>query len=302
METNELTTGETAGLDVSAEDMAAFDAEWGDAPAEESDFELNDESDAEEPRHQREEASTAEEAEKEADADGSNGQEGTPSVEESESDADKDELFTLKVLGAERQVSREELIQLAQKGSDYDHVRAERDQLRGAQSKSAEYENFLTELAAQAGTDIKGLIEMVRAQMPGNQESAEGKAPDQEKAEDRASQIVPPSDGNLSDADAAAPLAQGDREKEAQRQQTLSAFLSAYPQVQATDIPQEVWQESFRTGDLVGAYARYENKRLKAENETLKQNKKNAERSTGSRRSAGAATPKDPFDEAWDAF
>jgi hypothetical protein len=89
----------------------------------------------------------------------------------------------------------------------------------------------------------------------------------------------------------------------AQRQKAnVDAFLAAYPGVKAEDVPVEILQEGFANGDLVGAYARWENKQLKAELETLKQNQKNKERSTGSRKSAGASTPKDDFDDAWDSF
>ena len=89
----------------------------------------------------------------------------------------------------------------------------------------------------------------------------------------------------------------------------IRAFVNEFPDVKATDIPADVWAECSRTGDLAGAYRKYadglkdkEIARLTKENETLKQNQNNKDKSTGPRRSAGAATPKDPFDEAWDSF
>lgn len=51
-------------------------------------------------------------------------------VQEETEKADQPELFTLKNRDETRQVTREELIAMAQKGWDYDNVRQERDQLR----------------------------------------------------------------------------------------------------------------------------------------------------------------------------
>ena len=79
-------------------------------------------------------------------------------------------------------------------------------------------------------------------------------------------------------------------------------FMSAYPNVKAEDIPKEVWEDAGRTFDLTGAYLRYQNRQLQEEIKTLRQNNKNKERSTGSRKSVGSAKPKDDFDEAWDSF
>ena len=70
----------------------------------------------------------------------------------------------------------------------------------------------------------------------------------------------------------------------------------------------EVKKENQELYDMVGQRDE-EIKQLKEqlgnarkELETEKQNKMNKERSTGSRKSAGATTPKDDFDDAWDSF
>ena len=51
-----------------------------------------------------------------------------PAAEEQQ--ADQPELFTIKNRDETRQVTREQLVAMAQKGWDYDTVREERDQLR----------------------------------------------------------------------------------------------------------------------------------------------------------------------------
>ena len=76
-----------------------------------------------------------------AELDGAWDGEGTPEPETQSADApedaedqaasaDRQEMFTLKNRDETRQVGREELIAMAQKGWDYDKVRQERDQLR----------------------------------------------------------------------------------------------------------------------------------------------------------------------------
>ncbi len=57
-------------------------------------------------------------------------EEETPHAQQQESDGQEPELFTLKNRDETRQVTRDELIAMAQKGWDYDNVRQERDQLR----------------------------------------------------------------------------------------------------------------------------------------------------------------------------
>jgi hypothetical protein len=89
---------------------------------------------------------------------------------------------------------------------------------------------------------------------------------------------------------------------EKERNAMFTRFLEIYPDVKATDIPQSVWAEVKQTGNLVEAYARHENKQLRDKVAVLEQNAKNAARSTGSRKSAGASKPKDPFDDIWDSF
>lgn len=61
---------------------------------------------------------------------GDDGWEDASPVEQGEKQADAPELFTLKNRDETRQVNRQELIAMAQKGWDYDRVRQERDQLR----------------------------------------------------------------------------------------------------------------------------------------------------------------------------
>ena len=88
----------------------------------------------------------------------------------------------------------------------------------------------------------------------------------------------------------------------------VDQFVQKYPGVKAEEIPQAVWDEVKRTGDLVGAYENYQNTKVKddkiasleQEIETLKQNQKNAARSTGSASSSGKTSGKSLIQQLWD--
>lgn len=267
---------ETAAAAEEFSEDSAFDAGWGDAPAEDDGFDLG------------ENEATAEEKAEEQGAEDAETKETEP--EGKAEAAENQRSWKLKHNGEEVDADEAKMVELAQKGLDYDRVRGERDSFKNEHPKYAEYETFLNELAKNAGTDVPGLMENVRASMLMQKAEAEGKPISQEAAVQQLRQQEQAAKAESEAADAA------------KKQANLKAFMEAYPGVKAEDVPLKVLQEGFERGDLAGAYARWENRQLKDELETLKQNQKNKERSTGSRRSAGAATPKDDFDEAWDSF
>lgn len=84
------------------------------------------------------------------------------------------------------------------------------------------------------------------------------------------------------------------------RKADFAKFKAEYPDVDAKSIPQEVWND-YRDGkgSLEYLYSRYEVKRVREENEIIKQNKKNSSRSFGSAKSSGTKTV-DPIFDGWD--
>lgn len=73
------------------------------------------------------------------------------------------------------------------------------------------------------------------------------------------------------------------------------SFLSAYPDVNAQDIPPEVWDDANRSGDLLGAYRAFEIRKLREELEQLRKNADNRRMDVGSARSDGENTITDPI-------
>ena len=292
------------------ETSSAFDEGWDDDDKPETFDDGQGDGDAE-----PEEPDTAEESEgTEADADqqeadGNEGGETDASSEaESKGDegsSDQGESFLLKHLGEEKSVGRDEVVALAQKGLDYDRIREKWDGIKDDVAKLRMYENFLAELAEARGGDIESLIDETRTRSLLARAEAKGE--------------------NLTPAAAAAmavkmrtdftPANTGADPEEARQeksQREITRFLQAYPEVPATDIPKEVWDdvrdENGANGDLLGAYRGWENKKLSEEIKQLKkqleekeQKAKNKARSTGSTKSVGSSAGRDAFDEGWDA-
>lgn len=290
-------TAELGDAGITEADLAAFDTDWNETAPDEDDFDLSDDtSDAE---------SDTEDA---AESEDTDSEENTSTEKPAESEAPKEEdeqteteeqqeekghqLYTLKTPKGEKQCSIDEVLVYANKGMDYDGMRQDRDRLR----------DFLKEMAAPLNLSVEELIDNTRARMLIQQKKEAG----EELSEMEALTII---QRNRAEKQAEAQATDEKAASEAAKAQMIRAFVNEFPDVKATDIPADVWAECSRTGDLAGAYRKYadglkdsEIKRLTKENETLKQNQKNKDRSTGPRRSAGAATPKDPFDEAWDSF
>ena len=207
----------------------------------------------------------------------------------------ENQRFKLKVNGAESEVDRDEVIALAQKGMDYDRIKAERDSFKAdapTMQRYKEQESFLKDLADKSGITVDALMENVRVRMAMDQDSSltEDQARAKVKA-DAAARQQPAEEKVEEKAKEPSP--------EERRQAMFASFVQAYPDVKADSIPKEVWETAGRTFDLVGAYRDHEIRTLRKEVETLRQNNKNKERSTGSRRSVGNASADKAFDDLW---
>lgn len=291
------TTVELAGAGITEADLAAFDTDWNETAPDEDDFDLSDDTSDTDP--DTEDAAESEDTGSEEDTITEEPAESeTPEKENEQAETEEQQeekghqLYTLKTPKGEKQCSLDEVLVYANKGMDYDGMRQDRDRLR----------DFLKEMAAPLNLSVEELIDNTRARMLIQQKKEAG----EELSEMEALTII---QRNRAEKQAEAQATDEKAASEAAKAQMIRAFVNEFPDVKATDIPADVWAECNRTGDLAGAYRKYadslkdsEIKRLKKENETLKQNQKNKDRSTGPRRSAGAATPKDPFDEAWDSF
>lgn len=237
-------------------------------------------------------------------------------VSEEKKPEEAEEAFELNYMGNKETVGRNEVVSLAQKGKDYDRIHGKLDEanseletLRKQKQEYEKYSAFLTKLASQSGQDVQSLIDTVTAKMLVDEEAAKGNQITEEIALERVKLNREREEFEAQKAKGAEKAAKQDNanaaepEKDtakAKRQDEFLAFSREYPNVKPEEIPQEVWKDFNAGSSLVGAYAKYENKQLKAQLEAEKQNNKNRERSTGSRTNAGAGKQKDAFDLGWD--
>lgn len=202
--------------------------------------------------------------------------------EEEAPKADQPELFTIKNRDEQRQVTREELVSMAQKGWDYDKVREERDQLRQYRSETDPAMELIRRYAQRSNMSVSDYLDYCRKQEliatgMSEKDAAQKVSFDKERAElDRQRAELDARDQQANDARRMA------QEQAKARQKDIESFYKAYPKVDPKSIPQEVW-DAVKSGDtLTNAYTRYENQRLQAEIAALKQNNKNKSQSPGS--------------------
>lgn len=215
--------------------------------------------------------------------------EGDPEPVQTDTDpVPEPQVFTLKVNKEERQVSREEVIELAQKGADYDRVK---EQLKGQQDAM----DVLGALAREAQTDIPGLLDGFRLSMLKKQGLSEDAARERlarEKAERENEQLKanrqPP-------AETAAQRARREVEE----------FRQVYPKVELSDDLMKKLMSDVQEGKtLTEAYRKHEAAEkdakiaeLERQLEAEKQNRRNRAGSPGSQKDSGGRHGKSEFDD-----
>lgn len=170
------------------------------------------------------------------------------------------QLFELKHLGETKNVNRDEVVTLAQKGMDYDRVTEKNTQLETQVSEQkqqlaqlTEHENALQELAKQSGTTVEELVENMLIAVTKSKYGIDDDGMALERVKlDRERRAL--------DQERAA-LAPQKQEQEQQaanekwRGECFDAFAQAYPDVDPASIPNGVWEAFNRGETLVSAYA-----------------------------------------------
>ena len=272
------------GLDDDIPDAGAEQDE--DAKASDDSENVSDNSDDEaDQQDSDEDAEPGEEEDSSNDGD-------TEETEKEETDEASDQKFTLKHLDEVREVNRDQVVELAQKGMDYDRLRGKYD---FSHAKLKEYEDFLKRIAGDQS--IEDLIDSTLAKL--DVADAEKRGEDLDEVEAYKKYRIDRVNRELKNPPPVDDEPKKDQTPDDKLRASIRRFLDEYPDVKADQIPPEVWQD-FHKGraDLVECYELNQNKKLKEELKTLKQNQKNKERSTGSKKSAGKKTV-DKWFEGW---
>ena len=226
------------------------------------------------------------------------GPEGENPGQRQQEPADQPELFTVKNREETRQVTRDELISMAQKGWDYDKVRQERDQLRQYRQEADPALELVKSYAQRNNMSVSDYLDFCRKHelmaSGMNQQEAEQKLRfEKERAElDRRQAEL-----NAMQQQQDSAKQQAAQQAEA-RKRDIQAFYQAYPGVDPKSIPQEVWAAVQAGQTLTNAYTMHENKRLQAEIAAMKQNEKNRAASPGSL-GGNSGKEMDEIDRLW---
>lgn len=210
-------------------------------------------------------------------------------------DENADQRFSLKHMDEVKEVNRDEVIELAQKGMDYDRIRTERDTMKADYGQLQDYKALITELAENSGMNAEDFVMNVRAKLmvAKGANLTEETALQQLKAKAAENAAAEKEEKSAEEANR-----QAEAEK-ARKEADVQNFIATFPGVEAKDIPAEVWNVAKKTGNLTGAYSAYRIKQLEEQIATAEKNKKNEERSTGSRKTGGNSVF-DNFDAMWD--
>lgn len=201
---------------------------------------------------------------------------------ETNAENQKKPILTVKHLGVEKELSEEEARALAQKGMDYDHLRQQYDGL-----KNSEELTMLDQMAAEMGMDrasyIKALsqfnqnqataqyVEELKKQYPNTDEAVL-----QELAKTQLTQ--------RQEQEKQAKLTQQQQAEKAQKEAFAAqyqAFVTEYPDVDPTKLPDDVMQSMAAGETMLSAYRAFELKKLKADYAALIKNKDNSQKALG---------------------
>ena len=215
--------------------------------------------------------------------------------------ADDGEKFPVKWLGETKELTRDEVIQYAQKGMDYDRTKealhALREEANALREFKTEHEAQIEELTAylkEAGkTSLNDVLDELRfSELIGKGDSA-----DLAREKIRAARL----ERQLA-ANAQRQTEQDEGKRKAQAD--LEAFQKEYPDVKVDEaLLKELGDDLKATGNLTRAYEKMQRRKLEADNAALrkqieadKQKASNKRRTTGSQKSSGSVSGKrDPL-------
>lgn len=193
--------------------------------------------------------------------------------------------FQLRHFDEEISVNEKKVVELAQKGMDYDRIRGKYDQMSAEAGRYRELESFVSELAKDNGLAVDEFMDKTRAQKLIDSELRLGRTMD----EDTALSIVKGTRAERTEKS----------EKLRAREKMYSDFLAKYPNADIGAIPHDIIRKGVECGDLSAVYSEYLMEELKKENEALRREAQNRLRSTGSRSTAGNGRKISSFDRMW---
>lgn len=171
--------------------------------------------------------------------------------------------------GQKLSLTLDELKTNAQKGMNYDHVHSQLMELRNSPAFGV-----IEEYAKKSGMTTEQYVEHLKKLDTFQKVS---QMTDEGVPEPYARRLI-----ELEEKDKARSERDAAEQKRANEATQYNKFLKEYPDVKASDIPEEVWQRFNDGMELVASYAIYENRQLKNQVQQYRQNEANKQKSVGS--------------------
>lgn len=204
----------------------------------------------------------------------------------------------IKYNGAIESLTKEQAIEYAQKGRNYDKVMSQLNALRNDPTRQV-----FEEQARRAGLSLDEYAQRLqRFQEESNitriANDFKQKNPDvSDEVANQYARAEYQNQINLRAQQDAMQRAQAQSVREQRAKDQVEAFLQTYPDVDIRTLPQEVVDDiNIRGETLLSAYRAFENKRLRSELEAARTNQANKAKATGNLSdNAGSDTGGDPF-------
>lgn len=164
-------------------------------------------------------------------------------------------------------LTQEQVIELTQKGMNYDKVYQKYNE-----SLNNPTLDYFNDLAQRNGMNLESLVAYYQQQ----EEQAELDYLQREKGltEELAKEVME-NRKFREKLEQQQKIANQQQQRETEWKQQQDEFITMYPQVNPQNIPQSVWDDWKNGEKLTTAYMKYENETLRKENSILKQNGKN---------------------------
>ncbi len=180
--------------------------------------------------------------------------------------------YKVNFLGEEMELPVSELVTAAQKGMNYDHVKAELDRLRAASEQNEAAREVMEQLARSSEMTVEEYAELCRNTL---EENKLREQLDRGIPEDAAKRLL-----ELEEKERLRGEEEVKQRDEARKQEAYSALIREYPDL--TSLPDEVAAAIAEGESPLNAYRAYELRQLKAELAALKKTTENRRKSTGS--------------------
>ncbi len=223
--------------------------------------------------------------------------------EEEAPPAEQSDVFlTLKHMDETRTVTREEAVELAQKGMDYDRIRTERDQLKASHAENEAAMQMVRKYAERLNMTVPEYLDYCRTQELMSEKSiSEEAAKEQLSLEKREMAVAQKEAEQQAKEEADAQQKQQEESAQDKIRREVAEFIRHYPEVKPEDIPKEVFETIQREDvSLSVAYGKWRIAQQEHELTALRSQDSARKRTPGSMATTQRTPKSDPVYAGWD--